>query len=204
MSITFIIIAITALVSILAFNQRELMYRYQFNAYSIKHNKQWYRFFTYAFLHADWAHLIFNMLTLYFFGNYVQGWYEYYFGETGIIYFSLLYVGGIFFSTTYSYEKNKDNYMYNAVGASGAVSSILFSHILFSPLNTIYVYFLPVPAIVFGVFYLLFSAYMSKKGGDNIGHDVHFWGAIFGFVFPILLKPSLILEFLENVTQFMR
>jgi membrane associated rhomboid family serine protease len=204
MSITLIIIALTALVSIGAFNQRELMYRYQFNAYSIKHSRQWYRFFTYAFLHADWMHLIFNMMTLYFFGNYVQHGYESYFGESGTLYFALLYVGGIFFSTIYSFEKNKDNHHYNAVGASGAVSSVLFSHILFNPLSTIYIYFIPGPAIGFGVIYLLFSAYMSKKGGDNIGHDVHFWGAIYGFFFPILLKPSLLLEFIENVTRFIR
>ena len=202
MPITLIIIIITALVSISAFNQRELMYRFQFNAYSIKHNRQWYRFFTYALLHADWAHLIFNMLTLYFFGNYVQENYVYYFGESGILYFIMLYVGGVFFSTIYSFEKNKDNYHYNAIGASGAVSSILFSHILFNPLSTIYVYFLPVPALGFGVLYLLFSAYMSKKGGDNIGHDVHFWGAIFGFFFPVLLKPSLLLDFADGVMQF--
>ena len=204
MPITLIIIAITALVSITAFNQRELMHRFQFNAYSIKHSRQWYRFFTYALLHADWAHLIFNMLTLYFFGSYVQSFYVLNFGESGVLYFIMLYVGGVFFSTVYSFEKNKDNFMYNAIGASGAVSSVLFSHILFNPLSTIYVYFLPVPAIGFGVLYLIFSAYMSKKGGDNIGHDVHFWGAIYGFFFPVLLKPSLLLEFGENLIQFIR
>ncbi len=202
MPITYLIIFITALVSISAFNKRELMYRFQFNAYSIKHNKQCYRFFTYALLHADWAHLIFNMLTLYFFGNAVQGFFVDVFGESGILYFIMLYIGGVFFSTIYSFEKNKDNYHYNAIGASGAVSSVLFSYILFNPLSTIYVYFIPVPALGFGVLYLLFSAYMSKKGGDNIGHDVHFWGAIFGFFFPVLLKPSLLLDFAEGVMQF--
>lgn len=203
MSITTIIIAVTALVSISAFNKPELMYRFQFNAYAIKNNQQWYRFFTYAFLHADWTHLIFNMLTLYFFGNYVQGGYESYFGENGALFFALLYIGGVFFSTVYSYEKNKDNHSYNAVGASGAVSSVLFSHILFNPLSTIYVYFIPVPAIGFGVLYLAFSAYMSKHGKDNIGHDVHFFGALFGFFLPILFKPVLLLEFVEKVTSFL-
>lgn len=204
MSITIIIIAVTVLVSISAFNKPELIYRFQFNAHSIKHNQQWYRFFTYAFLHADWTHLIFNMLTLYFFGNYVQSWYVNYFGENGTLYYTLLYMGGVFFSTIYSYEKNKDNYAYNAVGASGAVSSVLFSHILFNPLSTIYVYFIPVPAIGFGVLYLVFSAYMSRHGKDNIGHDVHFYGALFGFILPILLKPDLLLEFVDKVTSFIR
>lgn len=202
MSITTIIITLTALVSIIAFNQRELMYRYQFNAYSIKHSKQWYRFFTYAFLHADWTHLIFNMITLYSFGDYIESIFIMHFGEMGMLYYILLYVGGIFFSTIYSFEKNKDNYSYNAIGASGAVSAVLFSSILFNPGAQLRIHFIiPIPAIVFGVLYLVFSAYMAKKGGDNIGHDVHFWGAIYGFVLPILLKPVVFLYFIEGVVQ---
>jgi membrane associated rhomboid family serine protease len=204
MSITTIIIAITCIFSIIAFNKREIMYRYQFNAYAIKHNNQWFRFFTYAFLHADWTHLLFNMITLYSFGEYVEHVFKANFGEKAAIYYLLLYIGGIFFSTTYSFEKNKDNHTYNAIGASGAVSAVLFSSILFNPLGMLGIYFvIPIPAILFGVLYLLFSAYMAKKGGDNIGHDVHFWGAVFGFVLPILLKPAFFLEFISNLKELL-
>jgi membrane associated rhomboid family serine protease len=196
MSVTIIIIAITVIVSLLAFNNHEIFRRLAFNAYDIKHFKNSYRFLSYALIHADWIHLLINMMVLYSFGRIVEQYYGIIFGVKGILYFILLYIGGTALSTLPSYGKHKDDYSYTAVGASGAVSAVVFASIIFDPLMKIYLFFIPIgiPAIIFGVLYLVYSAYMGKKNIDNVGHDAHFWGAIFGFVFTIVLKPELILR----------
>jgi len=196
MSVTLIIIAVTVIVSLLAFNNREIFRRLAFNAYDIKHFKNSYRFLSYALIHADWIHLLVNMMVLYSFGRVVEQYYEIIFGVKGILYFILLYVGGTALSTLPSYGKHKDDYTYTAVGASGAVSAVVFASILFDPLSKIYIFLIPIgiPSIVFGILYLVYSAYMGKKNIDNVGHDAHFWGAVFGFVFTIILKPELIVR----------
>jgi membrane associated rhomboid family serine protease len=196
MSVTIVIIAITVIVSVLAFNNREIFRRLAFNAYDIKHFKNSYRFLSYALIHADWIHLFINMMVLYSFGRVVEQYYQMLFGLKGILYFILLYVGGTALSTLPSYGKHKDDYSYTAVGASGAVSAVVFTYILFDPLGKLTLFPIPIgiPSIIFGVLYLIYSAYMGKKNIDNIGHDAHFWGAVFGFVFTIALKPELILR----------
>jgi len=196
MSVTIIIIAITVIVSLLAFNNREIFRRLAFNAYDIKHFKNGYRFLSYALIHADWIHLFVNMMVLYSFGRIVEQYYEMLFGVKGILYFILLYLGGTALSTLPSYGKHKDDYSYTAVGASGAVSAVVFAYILFDPLNKLMIFPIPIgiPAIVFGILYLIYSAYMGKKNIDNVGHDAHFWGAIFGFVFTVVLKPDLVVR----------
>ncbi len=199
MTVTIIIILVTAVVSVVAFNKREVFRRLAFNAYDIKHFKNGYRFVSYALIHADWVHLFINMLVLYSFGRVVEAGYAYYFGAKGILYYILLYIGGIALSTLPSYGKYKDDYTYTAVGASGAVSAVVFASIIFDPLGKIYLFLIPIgiPAILFGFLYLAYSWYMGKKNIDNVGHDVHFWGAIFGFVFTIVLKPSLFTNLLS-------
>jgi membrane associated rhomboid family serine protease len=194
MIITILIIAITAIVSIKAFGNHQLFRRLAFNAYDIKHFKNSYRFISYALVHADWIHLLVNMMVLFSFGRVVETYYAFYFGTKGILYFVLLYVGAAALSTLPSYGKHKDNYSYTAVGASGAVSAVLFASIVFYPLGKITIFPIPIgiPAILFGPLFLAYSAYMNKKNIDNVGHDVHFWGAIFGFVFTIVLKPALL------------
>ena len=128
--------------------------------------------------------------------------YGYYFGLKGILYYLLLYIGGTALSTVPSYGKYKDDYSYTAVGASGAVSAVVFASIVFDPLNKIYIFLIPfgIPAIIFGILYLGYSWYMGKKNIDNIGHDAHFWGAVFGFVFTILLKPVLLVQLFTILT----
>jgi len=199
---TWIILIITTVVSIVAFSNRELQHRYLFNPYQIHHRKQHYRWFSHALIHANWEHLIFNMITLFFFGRYVEEIYKYYFGNKGILFFIILYLGGILVSSLPSYFKHKDNHYYNSLGASGAVSAVLFSSILFDPYSMILVFFIPVPAILFGIVYLVYSAYMSKRNVDNIGHDAHFWGAVFGFVLPIILNPEILLIFIRKTFYF--
>lgn len=197
---TILIIIITGLVSVMAFRQPELMHRYNFNAYQIYHRKQWYRIITHAVLHANWEHLIVNMLVLLSFGTSLQRYFYIFFGKNVILLYLGLYVGGIIISSLFSLAKEKDNFNYNAVGASGAVSAVTFACIFFNPLSKIYFFgILPIPGILFGILYLAYSYYMSKRNADNIGHDAHFWGAVFGFVYPILLKPNLFSVFLNNL-----
>ena len=197
------IIAITCLVSIMAFSNPDLMNRLQFNAYAIKHNKQPWRFFTYGLVHAGWAHLAINMFVLWSFGRIVFDIYGYLFGSLGILYFLLLYIGGIMFSVLFDYGRHKNDAWYNAVGASGAVSAVVFASIILYPAGGVYLFFIPIeiPSPIFGILYLIYSASMARKGRDNIGHDAHFWGAIYGVVLTIAIKPVLFLRFIDEVTN---
>ncbi|WP_262887967.1 rhomboid family intramembrane serine protease [Draconibacterium halophilum] len=116
----------------------------------------------------------------------------------------LLYFGGIFASNIWSLIKHKDNYYYNAVGASGAVSAVLFATIFFQPWEPLYLFaILPIPGILFAAGYLFYSYQMSKRQSDNVAHDAHFLGAVFGFVFPILLKPELFSRFIDQLFSFL-
>jgi membrane associated rhomboid family serine protease len=201
--ITWLIIGITAIISYMAFQSPSLMEKLQFNAAQVVHRKQYYRLISHAFIHIGWTHLLVNMLVLYFFGRNVEFYFNYYFENRSGFYFILLYIGGILVSNIWSLMKHKDNYYYNAVGASGAVSAILFTAIFFAPWELLYLFaIIPIPGIVFGVGYLLYSYQMSKRKTDNVAHDAHFLGAVFGFVFPILLKPDLFGRFIEMLPNF--
>lgn len=196
LSITIVIIIITVLVSLGAFNNQKMMDDLIFYPPAITQRKQWYRFLTSGFLHADYPHLIFNMLTLYFFGEMMESLYSLYLGKLG---FLIFYFGGIIFSGIPSFIKHRNSYHYRSLGASGGVSAVVFAFILFAPWE--WFYFPPVPAIIYGVLYMAYSAYMSKKGSDNINHDAHLWGAIYGIAFTIIMEPKVINLFLELVTH---
>ncbi|MBS4061663.1 MAG: rhomboid family intramembrane serine protease [Bacteroidetes bacterium] len=198
---TIIIIAFTALFSILAFNNIDLFHQLKFNAWLIKTKKQGWRFFTYAFVHAGWTHLAINMFVLYSFGRNIESSFNSIFGfPKGLFNYGMLYVGGIIFSTLFDFGKQKNNPYYDAVGASGAVAAIVFASILIDPKMSLFLFPIPIPipAYIFGGLYLIYSAYMGKRGQDNIGHYAHFFGAVFGFVFTLLLKPSLLNEFIQH------
>ena len=196
--IAYIIIASVAVISFTAFNRKELFYKLMFSPSEVSQKGQWYRFLSHVFIHASWEHLIFNMLTFFFFGVLVEEAFVYFFGNLGMFFFLLEFLLGGILSSIPSYFKHKNNYSYSAVGASGAVSAILFTSILINPLNKIYIFFIPIgiPAFIFGILYLVYSAYMSKRNIDNIGHDAHFWGAVFGIAFPLAIKFELLDQFL--------
>lgn len=200
---TIILIGVTTLISYMAFKNPELKHKYMFNAYMVYHRKQWYRLLTGAFLHADWNHLIFNMITLFFFGRNIENFFVFSFGNIGIIYFLLLYVGGAIFSSLPSLFKHKDNEWYNALGASGAVSAVLFTAILINPVGLIYLYFIPIPGILFAVGYLIYSARMSKQSNDNIGHDAHLWGSAFGLIMPLFVDIRIYGIFFREISQYL-
>lgn len=202
--ITYFTIGITVLVSYMAFQNHELMEKLQFNAAKIIHQKQYYRLISHAFIHANWSHLIVNMFVLYFFGRGMEQYFGYYFGSRATAYFLFLYFGGILASNIWSLIKHQNNYYYNAVGASGAVSAMLFAFIFFNPWEPLYLFaIVPIPGILFAVGYLIYSYQMSKRKNDNVAHDAHFLGALFGFVFPILLKPDLFGQFIDQLFAFL-
>jgi membrane associated rhomboid family serine protease len=201
MAFTYGIILLTVAASIICFNNEELFNRLKFNAFDVKHSNQWYRFFSYGFLHSGWIHLLINMAVFYSFGALVEQAFKVYFKEKYILYFILLYLGGLLLSIIPAFGRHKNDVFYNAVGASGAVSSVIFASIIIFPKAPISFFFIPVeiPAWIFGGLYILYEFYMSRNAKDNIGHDAHFWGAVYGVIFTIALKPALAAEFLKQI-----
>lgn len=194
--ITLGIIAFTSLITISAFNDGRIFSSLLFEPFVIKVRNEWYRFFTHAFIHSNWPHLLVNMFVLFMFGRIVEPLLGDLSGGSGILPFIALYVGGILFSSLPSYRKYMLDPNYRAVGASGAVSAVLFSQILMLPTTSIYFFLIPfpIPAFVFGILYLFYSYYMDKRGDDNVAHDAHFYGAVFGIVFTAALEPRLLLD----------
>ncbi len=199
--ITIFFIALTMVFSIVAFSNPDLFNRFKFNAYLIVRNREWYRFLSYGLVHADWGHLLINMWVLYSFGRIVESFYELYHGIYGRLFFIALYFVALAVSSIYDFIKQKENPYYNAIGASGAVSAVVFASIIFYPAGKIYLFFIPIgiPAPVFGVLYLVYSAYMAKNAKDNIGHSAHFYGAVFGLLYVIITVPGILPYFIDNV-----
>ncbi len=197
--INWLIIGSTVIISIMAFSNYELMDKFKFNAYKIKHSKETWRFFSYGLVHAGWMHLLINMFVLWSFGEIVETFLKNSFGLKGELYYVLLYVAGILFSTLVDFRNNKDNIYYNAVGASGAVSAVVFASILIYPGGSIFVFPIPIPipSWLFGILYLAYSAYMAKRGTDNVGHTAHFWGAVVGVIFMLIVSPQTFSSFLH-------
>lgn len=204
--VTIIIIIATCLVSIPAFSNRDFFYKFDFAPYSVQERKEYYRFVSHAFLHGDWMHLMFNMYVLYNFGGGVQANFEYYLGSTGIFYFALMYFAAIVFAVLPTYRKHKNDPNYHSIGASGAVSAVLFSFIIFSPGSSLYLMFIPIPipAIVVGFGYLAYEQYQSKKGTGNINHDAHITGALFGVAFTLIAAPKSLSGFIDQITYLLK
>jgi membrane associated rhomboid family serine protease len=202
MGITLIIILSTVAISFMAWNKTEIYNRLIFNPYSVFHRKEWYRMFSGALLHADIPHLAINMLVLYSFGTYMEQVYAAII-PLGITMYLLLYILSIAAANFKTLFENKNNVWYNAVGASGAVSAVVFAYVLFAPIDKILFFgLIPIPAFLYGILYLVYSQYMSQKANDNIGHDAHFYGAVFGFVFTGLLKPELFQLFITQIVNW--
>ena len=215
-SITTIIVAITVIVSFLAFNDKDLSYKLTLSPYSVKHHKRWWQLFTHGFIHADYMHLGLNMYVLYSFGGFVEGvLVEGYdnpingisvggFGNIGYLYYITLYVGGLLFATLPSLKKHGDNPGYLALGASGAVSAVVFSSIILYPTGGMGLLFIPIsiPSFIFGILYLFAENYMSKKGGTRIAHDAHIGGAFFGIIFTVVIDFQFLTNFIDMINDW--
>ena len=183
--VTIIIILANVLISYKGWNDFGFFERYKFNVGSIRRGEQ-FRMFSSGFLHADTGHIFFNMFTLFIFADRVI----YFIGELN---FTIIYMASLVLGSLLSLYFHKDEYHYSAVGASGAVTGVLYSAILLDPSMNLYLMFIPIPipAYVFGIGYLLYSIYGMKNKVGNIGHDAHFGGAIGGFVITLIMMPSL-------------
>jgi membrane associated rhomboid family serine protease len=201
---TIILVALTVLVSIAALKQRRIFEKLLLSPYRMAYHKEWRRIITHGFIHADYVHLAVNMIVLYSFGSAVEmqldalcaG------GVTSLptLHYVALYFGGMVAASISTIARHKDVYDYSAVGASGAVSAVLFTFIFFQPWSMIYLMgIIPVPGIVFGPLYLWYSSYMGKRAADNVNHDAHFYGAIFGFLYPIAIDPQLLWSFIRQL-----
>ncbi|HVF96889.1 MAG TPA: rhomboid family intramembrane serine protease [Flavisolibacter sp.] len=188
-SITIVLVIITVLVSIGAFSNPQMKDDLIFYPPAIHNRKQWYRFITHGFIHADPFHLIFNMLALWSFGEGLERVFSFdcVFDRWGKVLYLLLYFSALFMASFPDYLKYKDSYHFRSLGASGAVSAVIFSMILFFPQSPISVFFLPgIPGWLFGLIYLGITVYLDKRGGGTINHSAHFWGAAYGIVLTIL------------------
>jgi membrane associated rhomboid family serine protease len=204
-SITIIIIIITAVISFMAFSNHELMDKLIFYPPDISQRKQWYRFFSNGLIHADIGHLAFNMLSLYFFGDLVNQAFSQIFGNSGTLLYLLMYVSALAVCLIPTYMSNKENYYYRSLGASGAVSAVIFAGILLFPQAPLSFFFLPlqIPGFIFGPLYLIISAYLAKRGGTHINHSAHLWGALYGIAFVIVLSLALHTGF-NPITHFVQ
>ena len=196
--LTLILIAVTVLVSWLAFDRPRLLDRLILWPPAIDRNKQYDRLLTHGFIHADWQHLLFNMITLFFFGRFAEQVISSMIGPVGFV---LFYLSAIVIAILPTYLRHRHDVQYRSLGASGAVSAVLFAFILVQPWSLIFVFFLPVPAILYGVFYVGYSFWMDRQGGDNTNHNAHLSGAIYGVLFMLLMEPRIAGLFLERLAS---
>ena len=198
MPVTFIIIAITGIVSFMAFKNSRLMNDLILWPPAITRQHEYHRLVTYGVVHADFGHLFFNMLTLYFFGQMMEAFFTERLGGFG---FALFYIGGLVVSILPTYLKNRTNASYRSLGASGAVSAVLFSYVLLMPWQKIIVLVIPMPAIVYAVLYTGYSIFMDRRGQGNVNHNAHLWGAAYGVIFTLLMDPRVLPYFLNQLSH---
>lgn len=187
MTITLAIVIITAIISVTGFSNQKIINDLIFYPPAVTQQKQWYRFFTCGLIHADIAHLAFNMISLYLFGAFVESSFVYVYGGNGKLLYLLMYVLALFVCLLPTFVKHKNDSYYRSLGASGAVSAVIFAGLLLEPRNKVGFFFIPpiIPGYVFGPLYLIISTVLEKKAQDNINHSAHIWGAIFGIVFVV-------------------
>lgn len=202
--INYIIIGFTCLISFMAFNNPYWTYKLKHWPYQEVRDGEYYRWLTSGFLHGDIMHLVFNMITLYFFGRTVEMWFALVFPDFGRMFYLVFYLVAIVAASSATFFKYRESPSFASIGASGAVAAVLFASILILPTNKIYLFFIPIgiPGFIFGILYLWFSAYEAKRGQDNIDHTAHYYGAIFGFFFPILFEPRLVPLFIGQLQEW--
>lgn len=206
--VNILVIIVTAGISIHAFGNEIFKGKWMHKPYRVKENKEWYRLVSSGFVHADWMHLIFNMLSLFFFGGRVVGFFIGLGGLAGILFYLLFYLSAIVVSSLPDQRKYANSRGYSSLGASGAVSAVIFAGILLDPLTGIHIFPFSllfdkgIPGFIFAPLYLWYCSYMSKQNLDNINHDAHYYGAIYGVLAIILLEPSSVTYFVDQVLSW--
>lgn len=211
LNLTLVIIIITVILSIAGFNNQKVIDDLIFYPPAISRRKQWYRFITCGFIHADVLHLAFNMYAFYMFGGTVEKKFQEIFTEQGKILYLVLYLSALVVALLPTYLKNLDNYYYKSLGASGAVAAVVFTFIMLDPMRGIGLIFIPgifIPAFIFAIIYLAVSAWLDKRGGGSINHSAHFWGSVYGIVFILatsylLTDKRIIEEFLKKIQEWL-
>lgn len=199
MGITEIIVALTCLISWQALNNESFQSQCMFVPYNVKHSNEYYRLLSHVLVHADFAHLAFNMISMFYLGKYLEMELLYEYGNLGLYYFVILYLLGGLAATILPYFRNSDNSMYRSLGASGAVSAVVFATIMWNPQLELMLLFIPIPikAYILGPIYLAVEYYSMRRGGSGIAHDAHIGGALFGILFVLLIDPNKGAEFLS-------
>ncbi len=199
--LTFLLIA-CILASLAAFNDESLKSKWTFSPYAVKHNNEGWRIFSHMWIHADVTHLIFNMVSLYFLGDILQFSLNFKFGTMmGQSHFFAIFMAGGLFATLIPYIRNQDNVGYRSLGASGAVSAVVFAMILWEPSMQLGLIFIPFkfPAWVFGILYLAYEFYADRKGNTGIAHDAHIGGAILGILYILVIHPEKGSDFISTL-----
>lgn len=210
MTITLIIIIITVITSIAAFTNDKVFNDFIFYPPAVTYDKQWWRFLTCGLIHADIGHLAFNMYAFYMFGDSVEHTFVQIFEQKGKLLYLLLYITSLAACLLPTYAKHKNDSSYRSLGASGAVSAVIFAYILLNPLQKIGIIFIPgigLPAFLFGFLYIVISSWLDKRGGGNINHSAHIFGGLYGIAFLIVAgylfsDYHVLQEFIEKVSEF--
>jgi len=206
-NITLVLVIVTILISIYSLSNEKFERKMILNPYIMHRRREYWRFLTSAFIHANWIHLGFNMFVLWQFGTAIEHVFDVVYAGNlplKIVVFLGLYIPSAILSSFYSFEKHKNNIYYNALGASGAVSAVVFAYIGIIPTNMFYLFaVIPMPAFVYGILFLVLSWVMARRGKDNIGHDAHFFGALYGIMYIFIVQPYRLKEFITAISYYL-
>ncbi len=203
--VVYILLIVTTFISLSAFSNQRFTDKYSYSPYDIKHRHEYVRIVAHMFIHADWIHLMFNMFTLYFLGDLLERQFMFHWGPlAGSTHFLILYFFGGIFATILPYKRNHENPHYRALGASGAVSAVVFAAIVWNPTMQLSLLFIPIPipAYLFGPLYLIAEYYADKRGNTGIAHDAHIGGAIFGIIYVLFINIDKGKELMNLIFHF--
>jgi membrane associated rhomboid family serine protease len=210
LNVTLFVVLITVGISLISFRDKNKIFerKWSLNPYIMHRRKEYWRFLTSAFIHADTLHLVFNMYVLWQFGTAIEKHFDVDYGNNKILeaaFYLGMYIPAAILSSFYSFEKNKHNIHYSALGASGAVSAVVFAYIGLVPTQTFLVMaIIPVPAFIYGILFLIISWILARRGRDNIGHDAHFFGALYGIMYIFIIQPDKLGEFSKAIGYYMQ
>ncbi len=204
MTVTLVLIALIAAISFYAWSKPELQMKFMMTPYRVKHHNEYYRFLTSGFIHSGYIHLFFNIFTLFFFGQQMEYIFEFFFPGKSTLYFLILFVVGVIVSDIPTFIRYQNSPGYNSLGASGGVSALVFSFILFNPTEKLYILFIPIgiPGFILGSLFLVYSYYQAKNSADNINHSAHLYGALFGLIFSVIVQPTILMRFVNALANW--